>query len=75
MQEYIEIEKAWYNELIRTKAKWDLFIDSCIHKDYPKYDTEEVNDWVNDYYSQIGVKMDEPTIDVPKNQRLELRKR
>lgn len=62
MKQYIEIEQAWYNELIRTKAKWDLFIDLCIHKDYPGYDTEEVNCWVNDYYSQIGVKEDEPTI-------------
>lgn len=59
---FITIEQAWYNELIRTKAKWDLFMDNCIHKDYPAYSTEEVNDWVNDYYFQIGIKPPESTI-------------
>ena len=63
MKQYVEVEQAWYNELIRTKAKWDLFIDLCIHKDYPKYNTEEVNDLVNDYYSKIGIKPEEKTVD------------
>lgn len=72
MKQYVEVEQAWYNELIRTKAKWELLIDLCIHKAYPKYDTEEVNDWVNDYYSQIGIKMDEPTIDVPKEPKIRI---
>ena len=75
MKQYVEVEQAWYNELIRTKAKWDLFIDLCIHKDYPKYDTEEVNDLVNDYYSQIGVKIDEPTIDTPEEPEIKIWRR
>ena len=31
-----------------------------------------MNDWVNDYYSQIGIKMDEPTIDVPKEPKIRI---
>lgn len=75
MKQYVEVERAWYNELIRTKAKWDLFIDLCIHKDYPKYDTEEVNDLIRDYYSQIGLKIDEPTIDTPEEPEIKIWRR
>ena len=75
MKQYDEVERAWYNELIRTKAKWDLFIDLCIHKDCPKYDTEEVNDLIRDYYSQIGLKIDEPTIDTPEEPEIKIWRR
>lgn len=61
MSDYIEVECGWYNELIRTKAKWDLLIDCCIHKGHPEFDTEEVNYLVSEYYSQVGRKSIEET--------------
>ena len=55
-KEYIEVEVGWYNELVRTKAKWDLLIDNIIHANYKDFETEEVNNWINTYYSKIGIK-------------------
>lgn len=52
-KEYIEVEVGWYNELVRTKAKWDLLIDNLLHDNYPNFSTEEVNDWINNYYFRV----------------------
>lgn len=61
-KEYIEVEIGWYNELVRTKAKWDLLVDTLLHDNYPDFCTEEVNYWVNSYYSQLGVKPPEECV-------------
>ena len=62
-KKYIEVEAGWYNELVRTKAKWDLLIDNIIHANYKDFETEEVNNWINTYYSKIGIRPEEKTID------------
>ena len=62
-KEYIEVEVGWYNELVRTKAKWDLLIDNIIHANYKDFETEEVNNWINTYYSKIGIKPEEKAVD------------
>ena len=62
-KEYIEVEVGQYNELIRTKAKWDLLIDNIIHANYKDFETEEVNNWINTYYSKFGIKLKEKTVD------------
>ena len=61
-KEYIEVEVSWYNELVRTKAKWDLFIDNLLHDNYPNFSTEEVSDWINNYYSHFGVRPPEKCV-------------
>ena len=61
-KKYIEVEVGWYNELVRTKAKWDLLIDNLLHDNYPNFSTEEVNDWVNSYYFRFGVRPPEKCI-------------
>lgn len=65
-KEYIEVEVGWYNELIRTKAKWDLLIDNLLHDNYPNFNTEEVNDWVNNYYFRFGARLPEKRIEPEK---------
>ena len=62
-KEYIEVEVGWYNELVRTKAKWDLLIDNIIHANYKDFETEEVNNWINTYYSKFGIKPKEKIMD------------
>ena len=62
-KKYIEVEVGWYNELVRTKAKWDLLIDNIIHANYKDFETEEVNNWINTYYSKIGIKPKEKAVD------------
>ena len=63
MKEYIEIEVGWYNELVRTKAKWDLLIDNIIHANYKDFETEEVNNQIITYYSKVGIKPEEKAVD------------
>ena len=35
---YVRIDISWYNELIRSKAKYDFFIDSLIASNLKDYD-------------------------------------
>lgn len=51
---YVKIDASWYNELIRSKAKYDFFIDSLISSNLKDYDTWTLNEAINDYYSKIG---------------------
>lgn len=51
---YVKIDTSWYNELIRSKAKYDFFIDSLIASNLKDYDSWVLNDAVNDYYSKMG---------------------
>ena len=51
---YVKIDTSWYNELIRSKAKYDFFIDSLIASNLKDYDTWMLNDAIDDYYSKMG---------------------
>lgn len=51
---YVRIDISWYNELIRSKAKYDFFIDSLIASNLKDYDTWMLNNAIDDYYSKIG---------------------
>lgn len=51
---YVKIDTSWYNELIRSKAKYDFFIDSLIASNLKDYDTWVLNNAIDDYYSKIG---------------------
>lgn len=51
---YVRIDLSWYNELIRSKAKYDFFIDSLIASNLKDYDTWMLNNAIDDYYSKIG---------------------
>lgn len=51
---YVKIDISWYNELIRSKAKYDLFIDSLIASNLKDYDILMLNDVIRDYYSKMG---------------------
>lgn len=51
---YVKIDISWYNELIRSKAKYDFFIDSLIASNLKDYDIWMLNDAIKDYYSKIG---------------------
>ena len=51
---YVRIDISWYNELIRSKAKYDFFIDSLIASNLKDYDTWMLSDAIRDYYSKIG---------------------
>lgn len=51
---YVRIDTSWYNELIRSKAKYDFFIDSLIASNLKDYDTWMLNNAIDDYYSKIG---------------------
>lgn len=51
---YVRIDTSWYNELIRSKAKYDFFIDSLIASNLKDYDTWMLNDAITDYYSKMG---------------------
>lgn len=51
---YVKIDTSWYNELIRSKAKYDFFIDSLIASNLKDYDSWVLNDAIEDYYSKIG---------------------
>lgn len=51
---YVRIDISWYNELIRSKAKYDFFIDSLIASNLKDYDIWMLNDAIEDYYSKMG---------------------
>lgn len=51
---YVRIDISWYNELVRSKAKYDFFIDSLIASNLKNYDTWMLNDAIEDYYSKMG---------------------
>ena len=51
---YVRIDTSWYNELIRSKAKYDFFIDSLIASNLKDYDTWMLNEAIIDYYSKMG---------------------
>lgn len=51
---YVRIDASWYNELIRSKAKYDFFIDSLIASNMKSYDTYTLNEFIDDYYSKVG---------------------
>lgn len=51
---YVKIDISWYNELIRSKAKYDFFIDSLIASNLKDYDMWTSNDAIRDYYSKMG---------------------
>ena len=51
---YVRIDISWYNELIRSKAKYDFFIDSLIASNLKDYDIGTLNEAIEDYYSKIG---------------------
>ena len=51
---YVKIDISWYNELIRTKAKYDFFVDSLISSNLKDYDTWMLNEAIEDYYSKVG---------------------
>lgn len=51
---YVKIDISWYNELIRSKAKYDFFIDSLIASNLKDYDIWMLSDGIEGYYSKIG---------------------
>lgn len=51
---YVKIDISWYNELIRSKAKYDFFIDSLIASNLKDYDIWMLNDAIKDYYFKMG---------------------
>lgn len=51
---YVRIDTSWYNELIRSKAKYDFFIDSLIASNLKDYDAWMLNNAIADYYSKMG---------------------
>lgn len=51
---YVKIDISWYNELIRSKAKYDFFIDSLIASNLQDYDAGMLNEAIADYYSKMG---------------------
>ena len=51
---YVQIDISWYNELIRSKAKYDFFIDSLIASNLKDYDIWLLSDAIHDYYSKMG---------------------
>lgn len=51
---YVKIDTSWYNELIRSKAKYDFFIDSLIASNLKDYGTWMLNEAIADYYSKMG---------------------
>lgn len=51
---YVKIDTSWYNELIRSKAKYDFFIDSLIASNLKDYDIWMLNDAIDYYYSKMG---------------------
>lgn len=51
---YVRIDVSWYNELIRSKAKYDFLIDSLIAEKLKNYDIYELNEAISDYYSKVG---------------------
>lgn len=50
----IVIDTSWYNELIKSKARYDHLIDSFIASNLKDYDTYELNESVNEYYAKLG---------------------
>lgn len=52
--QYVKIDISWYNELIRSKAKYDFLVDSLIASNLKNYDTEQLNEMINYYYSKLG---------------------
>lgn len=53
-KKYVKIDISWYNELIRSKAKYDFFVDSLIASNLQGYDAERLNEAIVDYYSKMG---------------------
>lgn len=51
---YVKIDISWYNELIRSKARYDFFIDSLIASNLKDYDIWMLSDGIEGYYSKIG---------------------
>lgn len=51
---YVKIDVSWYNELIRSKARYDFFIDSLISSNLKDYDIGLLSNAIADYYSKIG---------------------
>lgn len=51
---YVKIDISWYNELIRSKAKYDFFVDSLIASNLQDYDAGMLNEAIVDYYSKMG---------------------
>lgn len=51
---YVKIDISWYNELIRSKARYDFFIDSLIASNLKDYDIWMLSDGIRDYYSKMG---------------------
>lgn len=51
---YVRIDASWYNELIRAKARYDFLVDSLISSNLKDYDTWVLNDYIIDYYCQMG---------------------
>ena len=50
---YVKIDISWYNELIRSKARYDFFIDSLIASNLKDYDIWMLSDGIEGYYSKI----------------------
>lgn len=53
-KKYVKIDISWYNELIRSKAKYDFFVDSLIASNLQGYDAERLNEAIANYYSKMG---------------------
>ena len=51
---YVKIDISWYNELVRSKARYDFFIDSLIASNLKDYDIWMLSDGIKGYYSKIG---------------------
>lgn len=51
---YVKIDITWYNELIRSKARYDCLIDSLIASKLKDYDIHIINESLLDYYSKLG---------------------
>lgn len=51
---YVKIDISWYNELIRSKARYDFFIDSLIASNLKDYDIWMLSDGIEGYYSKMG---------------------
>lgn len=51
---YVKIDASWYNELLRSKARYDFFIDSLIASNLKDYDAYLLSDAINNYYFKMG---------------------
>ena len=45
--------EGWVSLEVAKKLDPQLLIDNLLHDNYPNFSTEEVNDWINNYYFRV----------------------